>query len=262
MRDADLYLAAVVAMHRVEQGPESTPERIRRRLAPAFERWGGRNFEGVQVSGSYAKGTAIRGLTLAPSDVDVDLFLSLSPEAPGSIEKWQDTLMAELRGYQAKMGNVSVKALVGNTRVDLTPGRRTPESGGHTLYQRRAARRLRTNVKEQIQFVRESGRREDMLAAKVWRRRQGVYFPSFCLELAVIEALRGVSGRARISERLMRVLEWLAEELPEAVLRDPGNASNEVTELMTEEEKWRVAHAARASLGAERWEEVAGAACH
>jgi hypothetical protein len=90
----------------------------------------------------------------------------------------------------------------------------------------------------------------------VWRRKQGVYMPSFCLELAVIEALSGVSGGARISERFLRVLEWLAEELPGAALRDPGNASNVVTGLMTEEEKWRVSSAAWMGLRAESWEEV------
>ena len=256
MGNEDLYLAAVVAMHRVEAGPEATPERMKRRLAPVLRRWGGRHLEEVSVSGSYAKGTAIRGVTLAPSDVDVDLFLSLSPEAPGPLEEWQERLTVELREHQARMGNVSVKALVENTRVDLTPGRRMPGGGGHTLYQQRASKRIRTNVGEQIRFVRESGRREEILAAKVWRRKQAVYMPSFCLELAVIEALSGASGGARISERFLRVLEWLAGELPGAALRDPGNASNVVTGLMTEEEKWRVSNAAWMSARAESWEEV------
>jgi hypothetical protein len=186
----DLYLMAVVAKHRVAEGPESTPERVRRQLAPALRRWGGRHLEGVTVSGSYAKGTAIRGVTLAPADVDVDLFLSLAPEAPDSLADYQAALAQDLRQYQPKMGNVSVKVLVANTQVDVTIGRRMRESRDHTLWQSRSSRRIRTNVEEQVRFVRDSGRREEILAAKVWKRKQGLYFPSICLELAVIEALK------------------------------------------------------------------------
>jgi hypothetical protein len=64
------------------------------------------------------------------------------------------------------------------------------------------------------------------------------------------------SGSGRLSERFTRVLEWLAEELPGAALRDPGNRSNDVAEVMTAEEKWRVAHAAWLSLRAESWTQV------
>ena len=70
----------------------------------------------MTVSGSYAKGTAIRGVTLAPADVDVDLFLSLAEQ--------QEALTRQLGEYRPVMANVSVKILVGNQKVDLTVGRR------------------------------------------------------------------------------------------------------------------------------------------
>ena len=253
----DLYLMAVVAKHRVAEGPEATPERMRRQLAPALRCWGGRYLEGVSVSGSFAKGTAIRGVTLAPADVDVDLFLSLGPEAQDSLADYQAALARDLREYQPMMGNVSVKVLVDNVKVDLTVGRRAPESGDHILWQYRRGTWIRTNVKEQIRYVRESGCLEVIRLLKIWRRREGLYFPSFCLELAVIETLKSAEhGSAPLGERSLRVLEWAAEELPGAALRDPGNASNVVSELMREEEKWRVSNAAWMSLRATSWTEV------
>ena len=106
---------------------------------------------------------------------------------------------------------------------------------------------------EQIRYVRESSCREEILATKIWRRKQGLYFPSFCLELAVIEALEAGHGPA---SRFLGVLEWLAEELLDAALRDPANQSNVVSELMSESEKGRVAEAARISLRAASWKEV------
>ena len=250
----DLYLLATIGRHRVPDGPEATPNRVRTELMPRLKRWGGKYLEGVTLSGSYAKGTAIRNASLAPGDVDVDLFLGLAPETPGPLADQQVSLTQHFREYQPLAANVSIRILVGNTRVDLVAGRRLPSGAEHTLWQMRRSSWVRTNVAEQIRYVRESGRLDEILATKVWRKKQGVYFPSYCLELAVIRSAE--RGRAGLSERFERVLEWLAEELPRAALRDPGNQSNDVAELMTPEEKWRVAHAAWMSLRAESWTEV------
>ncbi len=134
--------------------------------------------------------------------------------------------------------------------MDVTVGRRAPASGDHVLQRRMKATWLRTNLAEQARYVRESGRVDDILAAKIWRRKQAVYFPSFCLELAVIEALGTGGGGLGVSLRFERVLEWLAEEVPRTELRDPANRNNLVSEVMTESEKWRVANAAWLSLRA------------
>ena len=83
-----------------------------------------------------------------------------------------------------------------------------------------------------------------------------MYFPSFCLELAVIEALKGeVTGKG-IGARFVRVLDWLAAGLPETALWDPANASNAVSETMEARDKWAVANAAWMSLKAEDWGDV------
>jgi hypothetical protein len=73
-------------------------------------------------------------------------------------------------------------------------------------------------VVEQVRFVRERGCLDEILALKICRR----------------EAWR----------KVLRVLRWLESELPGAVLRDPANRSNVVSDVMTKSEKWRVAHAA------------------
>ena len=211
---------------------------------------------GVRVSGSYAKGTAIRGESLAPSDVDVDLFLSMSPEMREPLAEMQRTLCGELREYDARIANVSVRIGFENRRVDLVVGRRREDGEDHTLWRAREGTWVRTNVVEQVRFVRESGCLDEILALKIWRRRQGLYFPSYCLELAVIEALAGGTGGAGLAARVLRVLGWLATELPAAELRDPANRSNVVSEVMTESERWRVAHAAGVAGQAAEWREV------
>ena len=64
------------------------------------------------LAGSYAKGTAIRGVSLWPGDVDVDLLLSLRPEAPGGLADYQASLERDFREYQPMAANVAVRILV------------------------------------------------------------------------------------------------------------------------------------------------------
>jgi hypothetical protein len=252
----DLYLMATIGRYRVAESSEATPHIVRGRLMPKLRQWGGKWLEGVTVSGSYAKGTAIRGVSLARSDVDVDLFLSLSTEMSEPLADMQQRLCGALREYDARIANVSVRINFENRRVDLGAGRRWEDGDDYSLWKAREGTWVRTNVAEQTRFVRESGCLDEILALKIWRRGQGLYFPSYCLELAVIAALAGRSEGNGLAARIERVLEWLATELPGAALRDPANRRNVVSDVMTESERWRVSHAAWVAARAEEWSEV------
>lgn len=252
----DLYLRATIGRYRIAESTEATPHVVRGRLMPKLRHWGGKWLEGVTASGSYAKGTAIRGVSLAPSDVDVDLFLSLSAKMSEPLAEMQRKLCGALREFDARIANVSVRINFENRRVDLVVGRRREDGEDHSLWRAREGTWLRTNVVEQVRYVRESGCLDEILALKIWRRGQGLYFPSYCLELAVIEALAGRTGGKGLAARVLRVLGWLATELPGAKLRDPANRSNVVSDVMTESERWRVSHAARVAVRAEEWAEV------
>ncbi len=258
---ADLYLRAVIAMHRVPETADATPHRIRRMLFETLRRWGGGHLEAVTVSGSYAKGTAIRNPALFPSGVDVDLFLSLAPDAPGALADWHESLIGCFRDYQPQPANVAVRILVDNTRVDLVAARRRHGGSDHTLWQHRRATWLRTNIVEQARIVRVSGCLDEILAMKIWRRGNGLYFPSFCLELAVIHALAAPAASAPLSAWFLDALEFLATDFPATPLLDPTNASNVVSDVMTLDEKHRVSHAARLALAAPSWPEILPAPC-
>jgi hypothetical protein len=96
------------------------------------------------------------------------------------------------------------------------------------------------------------------------------------LELAVIRGLAGLnpladahgsvnSGRDPVgldaggpAARFLGVLEFLANGFGGARIADPANSNNVVSDSMTEEEKARIAEAARVAVRAERWDRVIG----
>ena len=89
---------------------------------------------------------------------------------------------------------------------------------------------------------------------KLWRNQKGLDFPSFYLELAVIEALRGSAGT--LSQRVWKALTYIRDNLATARLVDPSNTNNVISEDLTAAEKTAIVAAARTALGAKDWSEI------
>ncbi|HEV8417009.1 MAG TPA: nucleotidyltransferase domain-containing protein [Bryobacteraceae bacterium] len=184
-----------------------------------FERY----LKSIKLAGSHAKGTALR-------DSDYDLFLTYSPHTPAPLSAIQTDLADHFHG---QVRNVSVRIAYKGLSVDLVP------SQNNILWQARFNTSLKTDIDKQIRFVRFSGLIDEILALKIWRRRHGLRFPSFLMELATIHA------RPRDFPAL---LHFLATDFPTTRLLDPANSNNVVSDLLTEVEKLHIARRARLSL--------------
>ena len=125
----------------------------------------------------------------------------------------------------------------------------------HTLWQLRHDTWIQTNVAAQIRHVRESSLLDEIAALKIWRRRHALRFPSFYLELAVLRAL-STSPPLSLAASFLHLLRFLAGVFPDARLLDPANSNNVVSDLLTPEEKFRIAGAAQMSLRAPSWPEI------
>ena len=215
-------------------------------LERLIQAWAGNNLESIALSGSHAKQTALR-------DSDVDLFLSLKPEMPGPLADIQASLARNFSYYQPECRNVSVRIRFEGTAIDLVPGRRREGSTRHTLWQSRQDTWLQTDIAEQIQHVRESGLTNEILALKIWTRQHALRFPSFTLELAVIQALK---PNPQISNQFLSILEYLKTDFLNTRLYDPANTNNELTANLTPEQKHQIAQAATQSLNTPTWPEI------
>ena len=241
--NANRYVDEIIRRYEVEKGPGTAVYEAGEILRGLIQRWYSTRLVRVHNSGSFAKGTSIKGGT------DLDLFISLKPKSGKSLKSIFDGLhqLAQGQGLGPRRQNVSIGVEVNSVKVDLVPARKHTGNSDHSLYINRQNGWTRTNVAAHISLVRSSGKNATIRAAKIWRTNRGLRFPSFYLEIAVLRALqnRGAGGTA---DELERVLKFLAGEFPHALMVDPANAANIISLDLSSEEKQQVANQARASL--------------
>ncbi len=249
---ADQYLQGILERESVDTALSSPVRSVQTRLGPIIQEWAGDKLVSVSPSGSFAKGTAIK------SGTDIDLFISLSAQTPGTLKEIYNNLFNRMneRGYAPKIQNVSVKVRVDGYEVDLVPAKRQDSyTDNHSLYRRRADTWTKTNVTRHITYVSQFGRANEIRIVKVWRNQKGVDFPSFFLELSVIGALAAQYG-GTLSGNLRKVFQYFRDSFPNACLTDPANINNVISDDLTAAEKANVKASAITALGAKDWSEI------
>jgi len=221
-------------------------------LRPLIKRWAGNNLLGVRPSGSYAKATSIKAAT------DMDLFISLSSRTQETLEEIYNKLYIALesQGYPAMKQNVSIAVTYKGLAIDLVPAKKQPGSTtDHSIYLNKCGRWIKTNVQKHISLIRNSGRLDEIRAIKIWRNLHQLKFPSFYLELTVLDALYN-RPRFRLADNFFTVLDYLATELPYARIEDPANSNNIVSDDLNLREKQTIAKMAESSLSERYWAKI------
>jgi hypothetical protein len=249
---ADDYLQGILQREVVDTSAYSPVRGVQSRLQPAIQEWAGNLLLGVSPSGSFAKGTANH------SGTDIDLFISLAQQTPNTLKEIYDTLFNKMieKGYTPKRQNVSINVKVNGYSVDLVPAKRQDSySSDHSLYRRKADTWTKTNVATHINHVTGGGRLNETRIVKLWRNQKGLDFPSFYLELTVINALSG-QYIGTLSGRVMKVFEYLRDTFPNARVVDPANTNNIISDDLTAAERAKVKAAAEQAHKAQYWNEI------
>jgi len=124
--------------------------------------------------------------------------------------------------------NVSINILVNGYSVDLVPAKRQDaQSVDHSLYRRKADTWTKTNVNKHINTVVKSGRREEIRIIKLWRQQKALDFPSFYLELTVLDALSG-KRIGDLANNVWSVFEYLQDNFARARVIDPANTNRSI----------------------------------
>ena len=241
--NANTYVDQIVRQYEVASGPGTAVYQVGERLRGLIQRWYAARLVRVHNSGSFAKGTSIKGGT------DLDLFISLKPKSGKSLKRMFEGLHQHARqeGLSPRRQNVSIGVEVNGVKVDLVPARKHTGRSDHSLYLNRRQGWTKTNVQKHITLVRRSGKSPTIRAAKIWRSNRGLHFPSFYLELAVLRALQG-HGQQGTADELKRVMEFLVSDFPRAEFVDPANGANVISSDLSPDEKQEIANQAGASL--------------
>lgn len=249
---ADQYVESILAKYAVPRGPTSPAERLGVAVAGPIRTWAGQQLTALEYSGSYAKETAVRGIS------DVDVFISLKSDTQGTLKDLYNSLyaLAQEQRWSPRAQNVSVGVTVNGTRGDLVPGRvQSGFQNYHSLYLRKRDSWTQTNVSLHVQTVRDSGRLKEIRGVKVWRFLRELDFPSLYLELFTIQALAGRS-RTALAENVLHTLRTIGTSLTSTLIEDPANTNNALSDDLTMQEKERVASLASQSAREQYWEKI------
>lgn len=198
----DEYLQQILARETVDTGPYSPVRNVQAQIQPMIKEWAGSFLVAISPSGSFAKGTANR------SGTDLDLFISLAQSTPETLKQIYESLLQTLtaQGYSPRRQNVSINVSVNGYSVDIVPAKRQDTySDDHSLYRRKADTWTKTNVTKHINYIQQARRLSEIRIVKLWRNQKGLDFPSFYLELTVINALSGQYGV--LSENVLKVFD-------------------------------------------------------
>lgn len=242
----DEYLTSILQKYAVNTaGAKAAGQAI----YPVIERWGNQYLNRAEFSGSLAKGTGISIGT------DADIFISISSSTPGTLADMYQTLYNAVTsaGYTARRQNVSIGTTVNGYTIDLVPGRKQSQYGNdHSLYRNKASTWTQTNVTKHIAYVTDSNRINEIKILKVWRQLHKLEFPSFFLEMAVIDAL----AHARIgnlSENVFAALAHIRDKIRSVRYIDPANTNNVISDDCSVAEKSAIAGQAANSRAQQTW---------
>lgn len=249
---ADQYLQTILTREAVDTGPFSPIRGVQNVIYPVIQEWAGNRLLNVHPSGSFMKGTA------NSSGTDIDLFISVSEQTTETLKEIYDKLFNRMKekGYAPSQQNVSVNVRVNGYSVDLVPGKRQNSYGDdHSLYRRKAATWTKTNVVTHINHVARAGRLNESRIIKLWRDQKRLDFPSFYLELVVIDAL-SQQLYGTISGNVWKVCEYLRDRFTIARFVDPANTNNIISDELSVGDKNKIKAAAEQSLRASNWSEI------
>lgn len=206
----------------------------------------GAKIQTIKYSGSVAKKTAVKG------SYDVDIALHFKHDAFDTLKEMYEAVYNFLKKHYKDAREQRVSVGIKSLHVDVVPGRRINATdtadNDVNLYVTKPESRIKTNIVKQVQAVSESGARDVIKLAKLWRDAWGLDFKSFAMELLVMKALDGHEGSG-LDNKMRQVLTFIQDNVETVALVDPGNSNNNVADTIDSADKRYLKQTAKKCLG-------------
>jgi hypothetical protein len=222
-------------------------DQLKRLLVP----WGNGLCNDLVIMGSIKHGTAIR----KGKKEDLDLMLSMKSDVPYTVEELYNSLHKFLKSkeFKVELRNISLRIEVNGVSVDLVPAIKHPGSDMHTVWSRREAKELNSNVELHNDIIQKSQRQDEIKLLKVMCYENNVSIDGIYLAFSVIEALKGKSSD--LSSNLLTVMKYLSTKWINQKFADPSRPSDLVSDNNTKEEKEIIVKKMKKLLSYNSWNE-------
>ena len=251
MATVEQYAASIVEKYHVDADTGSPSHHAAEEVIPLLKQWGKQYLLGISLSGAYAKNTAVS------LSSDIDVLVTLKPVPNMEMKQVFWNLFEFLTDHDCKphTRNVSIQLKSRGLRVDLIPAYREPDASGNILFNKKTGHAVKTDVAQHVHLMSNSGRQQEICALKIWRERNSLDFPSLYLELTALHALEA-QRFGQVAENVLTTLRYLAHRVTQAVVRDPANSSNIVSDDIPSSTKQAIAQAATDALYDENWKKI------
>lgn len=245
------YLVKLLNKKRVSAEDKQRINSLIHPLYPKIKRWAGKYYNGIFPSGSFAKGTSVKG------SMDIDLLVSLKNQTPHDLQEIYNSLFNLFNGFlETRKQNVSIRIKFNGINIDLVPAKKMPNATyPHSIYLNKKNTWTKTNIQKHISIVKNSFHRNIIILLKIWRDLHGLDFPSFLLELCVIDALKRIRVSS-LEKNFLLVLEYLINDFEYARIVDPANTQNVISDTLTNTEKQKIIKKAEESNESKYWENI------
>ena len=250
--NANTYLLSIIKKYSILEKERSRILSKVRTLWTEIRKWNNQYIIRIIPSGSFSKGTAIKG-----GDVDIDLMISLKNQTPFTLKEEYESLYEYLsHSYYPRKQNVSIRIIFNGIKVDLVPAQRQPNVlYPHSIYVGKLNTWTKTNIHKHIIMIKKSPHKNIIILLKIWCHLHKLDFPSFLLELTVLEALKRKSILG-IERKFITILKYLIEQFYYTKIYDPANTNNIVSDTITDNQKLQIIQMARLSYESDCWEKV------
>jgi hypothetical protein len=246
---ADEYIFSVVKNYYLS--PILITDSRIKKMTDFLESWAGMHLNKLKLSGSTAKDTLVKGNT------DIDIFISLKSSNPNTLKSIYNDLYNNLnQELEIRKQNVSIGVVWNNLKFDLIPAKQyKANTNYHSLYVRKRDTWTQANIDLHINKVLNSDRLNEIRATKIWRQNHNLDFPSFYLELIVIEALKN-RGKNQLSTNFWTVLQYLRDSFKNKRVVDPSNTNNIISDSLSVAEKNIIVQQAITSINQQYWKNI------
>jgi predicted nucleotidyltransferase len=249
----DLYLNQIVSKYHIKEDIDAyTKHFIINPIEEELRQWAGYNLNKIFLSGSRSKGTAIN------ISSDLDLFISFNSTCSQTLKEIYNSLFTHmrLRDLDVRKQNVSIGLNYKGFSIDLVPSKKHyGHTNFHSLFKNKSDSWTQTNVEQHINLIKNSGRLNEIILIKVWRKLHGLDFPSMYLELFTIDALK-YKSKNELSNNFWFLLNELTRSFKSKRIVDPSNSNNIISNDLKESEKYKIVNKARECIGKEYWSEI------